>query len=222
MADRLKISENDVLYHPNGITLDGFEPLLEPPKTPVLGYLARLCPLKGLDLLVDSFIELKELEKFSDLRLEIAGGMTAEDEPFVEEQRRKLIQAGLEDSFSIRANITREQKLDFLRNLTVFSVPARYPEAFGLYVVEAMAAGLSVVLPNSGSFPELINTTQGGCVYDSDKSGALTNALENALSDPTKAKEMGLQGHRAVSENFANEKLAVALTDQLLSPLPLS
>jgi hypothetical protein len=37
-----------------------------------------------------------------------------------------------------------------------------------------------------------------------------------------KAKEMGLQGHRAVSENFANEKLAVALTDQLLSPLPLS
>ena len=222
MADRLKISENDVLYHPNGITLDGFEPHLKPPKTPVLGYLARLCPLKGLDLLVDSFIELKELEKFSDLRLEIAGGMTAEDEPFVEEQRRKLIQAGLENSFSIRANITREQKLDFLRNLTVFSVPARYPEAFGLYVVEAMAAGVPVVLPNSGSFPELINTTQGGCVYDSDKSGALTNALEDALSDPTKAKEMGLQGHRAVSENFANEKLAVALTDQLLSPLPLS
>ena len=47
MADRLKISENDVLYHPNGITLDGFEPHLKPPKTPVLGYLARLCPLKG-------------------------------------------------------------------------------------------------------------------------------------------------------------------------------
>ena len=70
-------------------------------------------PPEGLDLLVDSFIELKELEKFSYLRLEIAGGMTAEDEPFVEEQRRKLIQAGLEDSFSIRANITREQKLDF-------------------------------------------------------------------------------------------------------------
>ena len=181
-----------------------------------------MCPLKGLDLLVDSFIELKELEKFSDLRLEIAGGMTAEDEPFVEEQRRKLIQAGLEDSFSIRPNLTREQKLDFLRNLTVFSVPARYPEAFGLYVVEAMAAGVPVVLPNAGSFPELVNITQGGCVYDSDSNGALTNSLEDALSDPMEAKKMGLQGHRAVSENFANEKLAVALTDQLLSPLPVS
>tara|TARA_A100001015_G_scaffold321164_1_gene450519 strand:+ start:1219 stop:2517 length:1299 start_codon:yes stop_codon:yes gene_type:complete len=222
MADRLNISEDDVLYHPNGITLNGYDPLSETPETPALGYLARLCPLKGLDLLVDSFIELKELDEFSELRLEIAGGMTAEDEPFVDEQRRKLIQAGLKDSFSIRPNITREQKLDFLRNLTVFSVPARYPEAFGLYVVEAMAAGVPVVLPSVGSFPELINTTQGGCIYDPDKNGALTDALQNTLNDPLKAKEMGLQGHRAASENFANEKLAVALINQLLSPLPLS
>ena len=222
MADRLNLSKSEVLYHPNGITLEGFQPASECPTPPSIGYLARLCPLKGLDLLVDSFIELKKQEKFSSLRLQIAGGMTSEDEPFVSEQRRKLEAAGLSEYISIRPNLTRVQKLEFLKNLTLFSVPARYPEAFGLYVVEAMAAGVPVVLPNDGSFPEIIEATQGGYLYDPKEDGGLIRALEQALCEPEKAKIMGLQGHHSVKNNFANEQLAVALVDQLLSPLQTS
>ena len=222
MADRLNLSKSEVLYHPNGITLEGFQPASECPTPPSIGYLARLCPLKGLDLLVDSFIELKKQEKFSSLRLQIAGGMTSEDEPFVSEQRRKLEAAGLSEYISIRPNLTRVQKLEFLKNLTLFSVPARYPEAFGLYVVEAMAAGVPVVLPNDGSFPEIIEATQGGYLYDPKEDGGLIRALEQALCEPEKAKIMGLHGHHSVKNNFANEQLAVALVDQLLSPLQTS
>ena len=222
MADRLNLSKSEVLYHPNGITLEGFQPSSECPTPPSIGYLARLCPLKGLDLLVDSFIELKKQEKFSSLRLQIAGGMTSEDETFVSEQRRKLEAAGLSEYISIRPNLTRVQKLEFLKNLTLFSVPARYPEAFGLYVVEAMAAGVPVVLPNDGSFPEIIEATQGGYLYDPKEDGGLIRALEQALCEPEKAKKMGLQGHHSVKNNFANEQLAVALVDQLLSPLQTS
>jgi glycosyltransferase involved in cell wall biosynthesis len=35
-------------------------------------------------------------------------------------------------------------------------VPATYGEAFGLYVIEALACGVPVVQPRSGAFPELI------------------------------------------------------------------
>ena len=42
-------------------------------------------------------------------------------------------------------NITREEKIAFLKSLSVLSVPAAYSESFGLYVVEAMAAGVPVV-----------------------------------------------------------------------------
>ena len=59
------------------------------------------------------------------MRLQIAGGMTSEDEPFVSEQRRKLEAAGLSEYISIRPNLTRVQKLEFLKNLTLFSVPDR-------------------------------------------------------------------------------------------------
>ena len=98
-----------------------------------MGYLARLCPLKGLDILVDVFIELKNSGNHEQLILKIAGGMTDEDKPFVEEQSSKLSKAGLDEYFTISPNITRKEKWEFLKSLSVFSVPARYPEAFGLY-----------------------------------------------------------------------------------------
>lgn len=219
MADRLGLDKQSIRHHPNGITLEGFKPQSEAPAIPAIGYLARLCPLKGLDILVDAFLLLKEGGKFPDLRLELAGGMTAEDEPFVDEQRRKLTQAGLEKHFSITPNVARKEKLDFLNSLSVFSVPARYPEAFGLYVVEALAAGIPVVLPDSGAFPELVEKTQGGRVYQPNDPGTLAESLEVLLADPEQSKKIGLSGHEIVSRDFANENLASRLVDNVLSPL---
>ena len=219
MAERLKISEDSVRHHPNGITLDGFSPQRDVPEIPTLGYLARLCPLKGLDLLVDAYVELKQSGKHENLRLAIAGGMTEEDEPYVDEQRRKLTQAGLIDQVSIAPNLDRDQKLEFLRNLSVFSVPARYPEAFGLYVIEALAAGVPVVLPESGAFPEIVENAQGGKLYDPNDSMGLTQSLDSILQDPSAAKAMGMTGHEAVAEGYANEKLALSLVDHILEPI---
>ena len=82
----------------------------------------------------------------------------------------------------------------FSKTLQLFSVPARYPEAFGLYVVEAMAAGVPVVLPNDGSFPEIIEATQGGYLYDPKEDGGLIRALEHALCEPEKAKKWDCRG----------------------------
>ena len=219
MSDRLGLDQQMVHHHPNGITLEGFEPEKAPPATPAIGYLARLCPLKGLDILVDAFLFLKETGEFPDLRLEIAGGMTAEDEPFVDEQRRKLAQAGLSDCSRIRPNVDRDDKLDFLKKLSVFSVPARYPEAFGLYVIEALAAGVPVVLPESGAFPELVEQTQGGRIFQPNKPIILAETLQTLLKNPDQTKSMGLTGHESVSRDFSNEQLAKRLVDNILAPL---
>ena len=222
MAERLSLKPSKIKHHPNGITTEGISPSENAPSTPSLGYLARLCPLKGLDILVDAFIELKDTGNHDNLSLKIAGGMTDEDEPFVEEQRSKLSRAGLDKHFSISPNISREEKLEFLKNLTVFSVPARYPEAFGLYVVEAMLAGTPVVLPDSGAFPEIIESTEGGKLYDPSISGKLTETLDDMLSDPQGARSIGIQAHEAVLEQYANEKLAKRLVDNVSSPSPVN
>ena len=218
MTDRLGLDSTQIQYHSNGITTQGFTPVEKPPTVPVLGFLARLCPLKGLDILVDAFIILKKSKKYSDLRLEVAGGMTDEDKPFVDEQKNKLRKAGYFESSAFHPNIEREEKLSFLKNLSVFSVPSRYPEAFGLYVIEALAAGTPVVLPHSGAFPEIVEDTQGGVIYENNDPPTLAQSIEQLLDDPEGSKKIGLHGHNQVIQKYSNESLANSLIDNILAP----
>ena len=85
--------------------------------------------------------------------------------------------------------------------------------------MEALAAGVPVVLPESGAFPELVEQTQGGRIYRPNGPNELAEALEPILGDPEKAKAMGLAGHQSVSHDFSNEQLANRLVDNILAPL---
>ena len=215
----MNLDVSKVLYHPNGITTEGFLPIEGSHNKPTLGFLARLCPLKGLDILVDAFIILKNSGKYSELHLKIAGGMTDEDEPFVKEQKSKLADAGCSNFSTFHPNIKRDEKLTFLRDLSVFSVPSRYPEAFGLYVVEALAAGTPVVLPKSGAFPEIVKDTNGGGIlYENNTPEALARSLGELLQDINSLNEMGRAGRKAVLHKYSNEKLAHSLIDNILAP----
>ena len=85
-----------------------------------------------------------------------------------------------------------------------------------------MLAGIPVVLPDSGAFPEIIETTKGGKLYDPTASAGLKEALDEMLSDPKDAKLMGMKAHRAVLEKYANEKLAKMLVEEVVFPLPVN
>ncbi|MFP6901037.1 MAG: glycosyltransferase family 4 protein [Opitutales bacterium] len=220
MSKRLKIPEKKLHLLPNGISLDGYSPRDAPAAIPCMGFLARLCPLKGLDVFVDAYLEIMQRGNHPELELRVAGGMTKEDEPYLNEQKKKLDAAGLLDKATFLPNVDREEKLTFLRDLTVFSVPARFPEAFGLYVVEALAAGVPVVLPEEGAFPEIVESTGGGLLYKPNEPGALADALEDLLSRPREAHAMGCRGHDAVVERFSNERLAIELIDNVLAQTP--
>jgi glycosyltransferase involved in cell wall biosynthesis len=220
MAKRFNLPEEKIHFLSNGITLDGYSLPDASPVKPSIGFLARLCPLKGLDLLVDAYLEIMKRGNHPELELRIAGGMTDDDAPYVEEQKEKIRAAGLDGQTTFLPNVDRDGKLAFLRDLTLFCVPSRYPEAFGLYVVEALAAGVPVVLPHAGAFPEIIEATDGGLLYQSGKTSALPDALENLLSRPEEAHAMGLRGHEAVVERFSNKTLAVELVDLVKSLHP--
>jgi glycosyltransferase involved in cell wall biosynthesis len=219
MGDRLGISENKIQHFANGISLCGYDDSFGKVEIPVIGYLARICPEKGLDLLIDAFIELKKSDKHSELRLAIAGTLPAENATYLEEQRNKISRNGLNNFVEIRTNLSRLEKIKFLMGLSLFCVPARLPEAFGLYVIEAMAAGVPVVLPNHGSFPELLEQTKGGVLYDDKELHALTVALNSMLDDSQKAKALGFAGRAAVRLKYSNEKLSTDLVENLLAPL---
>ena len=97
---------------------------------------------------------------------------------------------------------------EFLRSLSVLSVPAQFGESFGFYVIEAMAAGVPVVQPRCASFPELIEITGGGITYEPTDRETLAATLESFLHDPVKARKLGQAGREAVHEKFSIDTMA--------------
>jgi len=175
---------------------------------PVLGYFARMCPEKGLDRLVEAFVLLKGREGTQQLKLRVGGSLGPSDESFVDELRARLKALGLLGDVEFCPNLDRTAKQAFLRSLTLFCVPALYGEAFGLYVIEAMASGVPVVQPRVAAFPELIDRTGGGVLYEAADAAALADAVERLLSDPDRLRELGESGRKAVRQEFTAGRMA--------------
>ncbi len=208
MGRRLGLHAERVRPVWNGIALDGYASAEASPEPPVVGFLARLNPLKGLDALVEAFILLRRSGRSGPVRLRAAGSMTKEDAAYVEAQRQRLAAAGLAGDVAFLPNIDHAGKIAFLRSLSVLSVPATYGESFGLYVIEALASGVPVVQPRCAAFPELIEATGGGILVEPGEPQALADGLESLLLDPARARALGAAGREAVRRDFGVERMA--------------
>ena len=215
MAQRAGIPAAKLEHINNGINLDGFEPSDLPDDPPVLGYFARMCPEKGLDALVDAFVRLKQTGPIPGLKLAIGGGCQPGDKAFVEKQKARLRAAGLLGEVTFRVNLDRDAKLVFYRGLTVLSVPAPYGEAFGLYVVEAMASGVPVVAPDDASFPEIVEGNGAGVICEKDNPQALADAIGQLLLDRERLAKCAAAGRQAAVQTFNIERMAESFVARL-------
>ena len=215
MAKRAGIPSAKLEQIYNGINLDGFEPSRLPDDPPVLGYFARMCPEKGLDTLVEAFIRLRQTGQVPKLKLAVGGGSQPSDKAFVAAQKKRLCDAGLLGESVFQPNLNREAKLAFYRGLTVLSVPVKYGEAFGLYVVEAMASSVPVVAPDDASFPELIEQTGAGVLCEKGSATALADALALLLLDRSRLTNCATAGQQAAQQTYNIEHMAKSFANRL-------
>jgi glycosyltransferase involved in cell wall biosynthesis len=219
MRERLGLPDLKIEVLWNGIDLEGYGAGPEEEGPPVVGYLARMSKEKGLVLLVEAFIKLRKDLGHPDAKLVVAGTATKENEALVWELQDRLDKEGLSGDVEWRSNISRREKEELLRKLTLFSVPVLYPEAFGLFVIEAMASGVPVVQPDAASFREIVAATKGGELVRPEDAGALAEAWMRLLDDRKALREMGERGRRAVEKTFSvdamRDRFAV-LAEQVL------
>ena len=79
----------------------------------VVGYLARICPEKGLHLLVDAFYRLTKEIGSDKIRLKVAGYLGKGDQPYFDEIRNQIDTWGLMEAFEYWGEVNRSQKIDF-------------------------------------------------------------------------------------------------------------
>lgn len=175
---------------------------------PTIGFLARLAPEKGLHLLVDAYLKVKQQPDLKHARLHIAGWLGPQHKAYVNEQFAKLRAAGHSDDFHYAGEVDRAGKLRFLQSLDVLSVPTTYREPKGLYVLEALAAGVPVVQPHHGAFPELLSATQGGVLVTPENTDHLAEELSQLLRDDARRQALSAAGRASVLAHFHADAIA--------------
>ena len=140
----------------------------------------------------------------------IAGWLGEHNRPYAEAQFAKLRAAGWSDAFQYVGEVDRRGKAEFLRTLDVLSVPTMQREPKGLFVLEALAAGVPVVLPEHGVFPELIAAPGGGCLVPPHDPNALAVTLASLLQDEPCRRRYAATGRQAVLDTRHAEAMARA------------
>jgi glycosyltransferase involved in cell wall biosynthesis len=210
MAERLALPQSRLHVVYPGIPLADFgEPAAA--ETPAIGYLARMSRGMGLDILGAAFLILRRQNPARRVVLKIAGGQTADDAAFVRALFARFAAAGARECVAVVPELDRAARIAFLHSLAVATVPARDPLAFGIFILEALAAGVPVVLPATGAFPEVVDATGGGLTYAPNTPEALAAALGSLLAEAERRRALGLRGRADVQQRFTIEQTAAEI-----------
>ncbi len=168
------------VYH--GLDLDDFTPRFQPGS--YLAFLGRISPEKGLD---------------AAIRIALGAGMPLKiaARPPLKNMRDPRVRADWEyyenvvrpllsnPQIEIIGQVGGREKDDFLRNAAALLFPIRWPEPFGLVMIEALACGSPVLALRRGSVPEIVRDGVTGFVGDSEDDLV---AAVNRLSDIDRAR----------------------------------
>jgi len=225
MSQYVDIPNARISVVPLGISMDGYDDRSKvksqrsnaDPFT--VGYFARVSPEKGLHVLADAYVRLRRRTGRKPIRLEAAGYLGRADHSYLDDVRRILSRADLAHEFAYHGELDREGKLAFLRGLDVLSVPATYDEPKGMFLLEAMAAGVPVVQPRRGGFIEIVDRTGGGLLVERDDPDALADGLYTLSSNPALRADMAERAFHGVRAHYAVAESAARLLDVYASVL---
>jgi glycosyltransferase involved in cell wall biosynthesis len=177
-------------------------------RPPTIGYVARICPEKGLHKFLDAALLLAKMPGMQDLRVKVAGYLGKQNQKWYAQQQDRIRRSDLNGRVDFRGEVDRDAKLELIDVCDVFSVPTVYKETKGVSVLEAMARGVPVVQPAHGSFPELLQLTSGGMLVPPDDPAALAQGIHELLRDDRRRRQLGDAGRQAVRQAFTEEHMA--------------
>ncbi|ACM06092.1 glycosyltransferase [Thermomicrobium roseum] len=184
-----------------GVDPDLFRPLSVPrADVPTLGFVGRLVPEKGADLVIRALARLPVR-----VQLEIVGEGT-------ERTRLELLaaQLGVRDRVIFRGSVPAALMPEALNRFDLLVVPSRtrrnWKEQFGRVIIEAMACGVPVVGSSSGEIPHVIGDPS--LIFPEDDVEALARLLATLLVNPERLRELGEAGRRRVLAHYTQRRIA--------------
>ncbi|MHA1713987.1 MAG: glycosyltransferase family 4 protein [Candidatus Ranarchaeia archaeon] len=166
---------------------------------PVVLYLGRLAPYKGVQYLIQAIPLV--LKVFPDVKF-VVGGASRFDSPAIGELIRRL---NVERAIRFLGYIPDEEIPKIYACCDVFCYPSLW-EGFGLTPAEAQASGKPVVAFDNCAIPEVVKNGETGILLPPKNIQDLAAAIIRLLDDKALRDEMGINGRKRVSKLFSWEK----------------
>lgn len=197
--------EKPVEIVPFGVDAEAFFPSAvvkeRSDRGPTIGYIGRMLPGKGLNVLADALDKLSA----EPWQLLVVG-----DGSERQEFERRLKASGLLNRAEFVGAIRFDLVPEYFRRLDVLVIPTqttkRIREQFGRVIVEAMASGIPVIGSTCGAIPEVIG--DAGLVFPEGDAEALAGALRQVLADSGLRERLARAGRERVEQHYSWERVA--------------
>jgi glycosyltransferase involved in cell wall biosynthesis len=170
--------------------------------SPTIGYMSKINSEFGADVLFDIFCKLKEIPEFNNLKLLYSGGYTDDYKSVLKYIKKKSSELGIAGDIRFSNDLSFNGKKEFFESISLLCVPSRRKEAFGMYILEAFAAEVPVVMPHIGAYPEIIQKSNAGITYEPENPENLLLALKDVLGNPDKYNQLKQNCHPAIAQYF--------------------
>jgi len=204
LTELCDVSPEQVAVVPCGVDLEHFQPTDKPAAKsrlglaadePVILFIGRIEPLKGIDVLLRAASQLE-----APFRLLVVGG-DQRDEARLHYLRALVNELGLAGRVTFVPALPHEALPDYYNSAEVCVVPSYY-ESFGMVALEAMACGVPVIASAVGGLPETVRDGESGLLVPDNTPDAFARRLDLLLGDPELRWELSL-GARALAEQYS-------------------
>ena len=193
-------------------------------------FVGRISPEKGIHDLVDAFSKITE--EYPQAELIIAGPHIVVEKEFLFDLQHEPEVQALKPFYSLNyleyikskipshltsqviftGSLPQQELLPYYQKADVVINPS-LSEAFGMSLVEAMATQTPVVATAIGGMPEIVDDGVTGLLTEPGNPQALADATIKLISNPNRARAMGIAGRRKVLQYYCWSKIAESLVN---------
>jgi glycosyltransferase involved in cell wall biosynthesis len=218
-----------IMVMPDGIDVVRWNPKISgcrirhelglPPDAPIIGFVARLDPWKGLEIFLQAAKRVSE--RVPTAHFLVVGDAPRGFEAYKDAMLSLASQLGLDGRVHFLGwRYQLEDIPEVMAALTVLCHSPLRPEPFGLVLIEAMAVGRPVVAPRAGGPADIVlDGTTGFLVPPSDVE-SFADRLCLLIEDPGRAARMGAAARERVVDRYSSERFASRLAEMYSRVIP--
>lgn len=190
--DKLDLSANGTLFRQQfDISADAF----------AVGLVGLLIPWKGQHVFIDAAKILKNA--IPNLKMLIIGGTPDDCIAYEAELKKRIVDEQLANTVCFTGHICEMPNV--YNGLDIVVSASTSPEPLGTVVIETMAMGRTLIVPNHGGGAEMVEQSKTGLHFKSNDAASLAEAILTLYKNPQVAQQLGHQAKAKALSTFSIE-----------------